>query len=82
MVGWLLYDLSVGMKGYGLIRKGRQGRREEDVALCVNDQLERTEFHLGTGEELTESLWSRIKGRSGIGDNVMEVCCRPPHQED
>ncbi|GAB0209334.1 hypothetical protein GRJ2_003399100 [Grus japonensis] len=33
-------------------------------------------------EELTESLWVRIKGRAGTGDIIAEVCYRPPDQED
>ncbi|GAB0188273.1 hypothetical protein GRJ2_001292600 [Grus japonensis] len=33
-------------------------------------------------EELTESLWVRIKGRAGTGDTIVGVCHRPPDQED
>ncbi|GAB0208907.1 hypothetical protein GRJ2_003356400 [Grus japonensis] len=33
-------------------------------------------------EELTESLWVRIKGRTGAGDIIVGVCYRPPDQED
>ncbi|GAB0208910.1 hypothetical protein GRJ2_003356700 [Grus japonensis] len=76
------YDWSVGMEGYRLFRKDRQGRRGEGVALYVNDQLECMELHLGMDEELTESLWVRIKGRTGAGDIIVGVCYRPPDQED
>ncbi|GAB0180450.1 hypothetical protein GRJ2_000510300 [Grus japonensis] len=41
-----------------------------------------TELHVGTDEELTESLWVRMKGRAGTGDTVVGVCYRPPDQED
>ncbi|GAB0203081.1 hypothetical protein GRJ2_002773700 [Grus japonensis] len=34
------------------------------------------------GEEPTESLWVRIKGRAGTGDTIVGVCYRPPDQED
>ncbi|GAB0188073.1 hypothetical protein GRJ2_001272600 [Grus japonensis] len=33
------------------------------------------------GEEPTESLWVRIKGRAGTGDIIVGVCYRPPDQE-
>ncbi|GAB0203750.1 hypothetical protein GRJ2_002840600 [Grus japonensis] len=33
-------------------------------------------------EELTESLWVRIKGRAGAGDIIVGVCYRPPDQGD
>ncbi|GAB0193035.1 hypothetical protein GRJ2_001768800 [Grus japonensis] len=59
------YDWSVGMEGYRLFRKDRQGRQGGGVALYVNDQLQCMELHLGMNEEPTESLWVRIKGRTG-----------------
>lgn len=37
---------------------------------------------LGMDEEPNESLWVRIKGRGGTGDIVVQVCYRPPNQED
>ncbi|GAB0203195.1 hypothetical protein GRJ2_002785100 [Grus japonensis] len=76
------YDWSVGMEGYRLFRKDRQGRRGGGVALYVNDQLECMELHLGMDEELTKSLWLRIKGRAGAGDIIAGVCYRPPDQGD
>ncbi|GAB0185519.1 hypothetical protein GRJ2_001017200 [Grus japonensis] len=33
-------------------------------------------------EEPTESLWVRIKGSTGAGDIIAEVCYRPPDQGD
>ncbi|GAB0210369.1 hypothetical protein GRJ2_003502700 [Grus japonensis] len=76
------YDWSVGMEGYRLFRKDRQGRRGGGVTLYVNDQLECMELHLGMEEELTESLWVRIKGSTGAGDIIVGVCYRPPDQGD
>ena len=35
-----LYDWSVGMEGYRIFKKDRQGRRGDDIILCVNDWLE------------------------------------------
>ncbi|GAB0209401.1 hypothetical protein GRJ2_003405800 [Grus japonensis] len=75
-------DWSVGMEGYRLFRKDRQGRQGGGVALYINDQLECMELHLGMDEELTESLWVRIKGRAGAGDIIVGVCYRPPDQGD
>ena len=40
------------------------------------------ELCLGMDEEPTESLWVRIKGRAGTGVFIVEVCYRPPDQED
>ncbi|GAB0200487.1 hypothetical protein GRJ2_002514100 [Grus japonensis] len=76
------YYWSVGMEGYRLFRKDRQGRRGGGVTLYVNDQLECMELHLGMDEEPTESLWVRIKGRAGTGDIIAGVCYRPPDQGD
>ncbi|KAM9591177.1 uncharacterized protein ACIBXB_006074 isoform 2-T3 [Morphnus guianensis] len=76
------YDWSVGMEGYRLFRKDRQGRREGCVALYVNDQLECMELCLMMDKEPNESLWVRIKGRAGTGDIIVGVCYRSPDQED
>ncbi|GAB0175756.1 hypothetical protein GRJ2_000040800 [Grus japonensis] len=76
------YDWSIGMEGYRLFRKDRQGRQGGGVALYVNEQLECMELHLGMDEEPTESLWVRIKGSAGTGDIIAGVCYRPPDQED
>ncbi|GAB0207137.1 hypothetical protein GRJ2_003179300 [Grus japonensis] len=76
------YDWSVGMEGYRLFRKDRQGRQRGGVALYVHDQLECMELHLGMDEEPTKSLWVRIKGRAGAGDIIARVCYRPPDQGD
>lgn len=64
------------------IRKDRQGRQGGSVALGVNDHLECMELCLEMDEELTESLWVRIKGRTGTGDFIVGVCYRPPDQKD
>ncbi|GAB0182662.1 hypothetical protein GRJ2_000731500 [Grus japonensis] len=76
------YDWSVGMEGYRLFRKDRQGRQGESVVLYVNDKLECMEYHPGMDEELTESLWVRIKGWTGTGDTIVGLCYKPLSQED
>ena len=70
-------DCNVGIVGYRLFRKDRQGRRGRGVTLYVNDQLECTEVCLGMDEELT----FRIKGRAGTVDIVVGICYRSPNQE-
>ncbi|GAB0205782.1 hypothetical protein GRJ2_003043800 [Grus japonensis] len=76
------YDWSVGMEGYRLFRKDRQGRQGGGVTLYVNDQLECMELHLGMDEEPTKRLWIRIKGRAGAGDIIAGLFYRPPDQGD
>jgi len=76
------YDWSIGMGGYRLCRKDRQGRRGEGVALYVKDQLECRELHLGLDEEPTESLWVKIKCRAGTGDITVGVCYWPSDQDE
>jgi len=75
-------DWSIGTEGYRLFRKDRQGRQGGGVTLCVNDQLKCMELHLEVDEDLTESLWVRIKGRAGTGEIIVGVCYRPPNHED
>ncbi|XP_062466520.1 uncharacterized protein LOC134159318 [Pezoporus occidentalis] len=76
------YDWSVGMEGYRLFRKDRPGRWGGGVALYVRDRLESMELCLGTGEQLTESLWVRVNGNIAMGDITVGICYRPPDQED
>ncbi|GAB0191017.1 mitochondrial enolase superfamily member 1 [Grus japonensis] len=76
------YDWSLGMEGYRLFRKDRQGRQGGSVTLYINDQLECMELHLGMDKEPTKSLWVRIKGSTGAGDIIAGVCYRPPDQGD
>ncbi|GAB0177908.1 hypothetical protein GRJ2_000256100 [Grus japonensis] len=76
------YDWSVGMEGYRLFRKDRQGRRGGGIALYISDQLQCMELHLGMEEEPTKSLWVRIKGSTGAGDIIAGVCYRLPDQGD
>ncbi|GAB0209831.1 hypothetical protein GRJ2_003448800 [Grus japonensis] len=75
------YDWSVGMEGYRLFRKDRQGRQGGGGAHYVNDQLECMELHLGMDEEPTESLWIGAASHSQalvlIGDfNHPDICWR------
>jgi len=82
-MGWdSSYDWSIGMGEYRLFRKDRQGRRGGGVALYVKDQLECMELRLGMDEEPTESLWVKIKGRTGTGNITVGVCYRPPDQDE
>ena len=52
------------------------------AALYINEQMKSMELHLGIDEELTESLWVRVKGKAGEGDTVVGACYRLPDQEE
>lgn len=61
---------------------GRMGRQREGVALYVREQLEYMELCMGMGKEPMESLWIRIKGRTGKDVSFIVVACyRPLDQE-
>ncbi|GAB0205517.1 hypothetical protein GRJ2_003017300 [Grus japonensis] len=72
----------LGWKDTGSL--GRTGRADEERAcvLCVNDQLDCMELHLGMDEELTENLWVRIKGSAGTRDIIVGICHRPFDEGD
>jgi len=40
------------------------------------------ELCLGVDEELSKSLWVRIKGRAETSDIIAGVCCRLPKHEN
>lgn len=64
-----------------LFRKDGKGRQREGVALYVREQLDYMELCSGIGEEPMESLWIRIKGRTGKSDIIVSACFRPLDQE-
>jgi len=67
-----------GIDGYKCFRKDRQGKRRGGVALYIDVLLESLELHLRIHEDLTESLWARVKGKAGEGVIVVGICYRPP----
>lgn len=58
----------VGVEGYRLFRKGRQGRKEGVSTFYVNHQLECMELHLGMDEE---KIWVRIKRKGRTGNIIV-----------
>lgn len=52
------------MEGYGFFRKDEL-ERWKGVVLYEKEQLECIEIHLGLGDDQTESLWVKIKKRTG-----------------
>lgn len=59
------------MERYRVFRNDRQGRKQEvSPSVSVNSM----ELQLGMDEELTESLWMRIKRRAGTGVFIVGVC--------
>ena len=47
---------------------------EGGVAIYVRDRLECMELCLGSGDQLAESLWVRVKGKTAIGDITVGIC--------
>ena len=70
------------LKPVGEKQTEKTNEKEKGKSIDVSDQLECMELCLGMDEELTKSLWVRIKGRVGTGDIIVGVCYRPPDQED
>ena len=67
----------------GIKSIGKIGSREWEgilPSIYISDHLESMELHLRTDEELTESLWVRVKGKEG--DIIAGPCYRSPDQED
>ena len=73
---------SVEMERYRLLRKERMGRQGWRVALCVREQLEDMALCLGMDREPMEILRVRIKEITGKGGVIVDVCDRPPDQEE
>jgi len=64
-------QLCSGREGYRLFRRGRQGRRDGDVALYRRERFERTA--LTGGDNVVKSLWVRIRGMENKEDVVVGV---------
>ncbi|KAK4816349.1 hypothetical protein QYF61_015663 [Mycteria americana] len=75
------HDWSIAMEGYRLFRKDRKGRGGR-FSLCVSVHLECMELCLGIEKELMESLWVRIKEKTGKGDSIVCVFYRPPNRKE
>lgn len=73
------HDYSLAMEQYKLFRKDRMGR-QAGVAIYVREQLEYIKVCLGMYEKSNESLWLRIKERTG--DIIAGVCYRSSDQEE
>ncbi|KAJ7417795.1 mitochondrial fission process protein 1 [Willisornis vidua] len=74
------YDWNALVDGYRLFRRDGQGRRGRGVALCITEGLDCMQLTAGSGT--VESLCIRIKGKTNNMDYIMEVCYRPPNQDD
>ena len=66
---------NAAMYYYRLIKKDRQGRRGDGVALYVRECSDFAELEV-------ESLWVRIRGRANRANILVGVCCRPPNQDE
>ena len=75
-------DWNVGLDGYRLFRRDRQGRRGGGVALYLKKTLQSEELSLKNNHEQVGSLWVRIRERGNQGNLVVGVYYRPPDQEE
>lgn len=73
------HDCSVPTRDAGCL--GRTVWEEERELPFMGAQLEHTELCLEIDEELTKSLWAKIKEKTGTGD-IVGVCYRPPDQQE
>ncbi|RMC15026.1 hypothetical protein DUI87_07205 [Hirundo rustica rustica] len=74
------HSWSATMDGYKLFRRGRKGRRGGGVALYVRKAFDAIDVTISNDED--ECLWIRIKGKANKADILLEVCYRPPRQEE
>ncbi|XP_050797305.1 uncharacterized protein LOC127045326 [Gopherus flavomarginatus] len=74
------HDWNVGVDGYSLLRKDRQGKKGGGVALYIKNVHTWTEVEMDIGDGSVESLWVRLKGVKNTGDVVLGVYYRPPNQ--
>ncbi|XP_075779238.1 uncharacterized protein LOC142827520 [Pelodiscus sinensis] len=74
------HDWNVGMEGYGLLRKDRQGKKGGGVALYIKNVHTWTEVEMNVGDSCVESLWVKLKGVKNEGDIMLGVYYRPPSQ--
>ncbi|XP_065438446.1 uncharacterized protein LOC135981058 [Chrysemys picta bellii] len=74
------HDWNVGVDGYSLLRKDRQGKKGGGVALYIKNVHTWTEVEMDIGDGSVESLWVRLKGAKNKGDVMLGVYYRPPNQ--
>ncbi|KAK4832671.1 LOW QUALITY PROTEIN: hypothetical protein QYF61_024967 [Mycteria americana] len=74
------HNWSAAMEGYKLFRRDRQGRRGSGVALYVREYFDCLEPD--DGDERVECSWVRIRGKANKADIMVEVCYRPPNQDE
>ncbi|KAJ7421788.1 hypothetical protein WISP_41181 [Willisornis vidua] len=68
------------MWGFKLFRKDRQGRRGGGVALYVRESLDSVDLEVINNK--VECLWTRIREKANKADILVEVCYRPPNQDN
>ena len=67
------------MDGYKLFRKDWQGRIGGGISLCIRECFD---VELGDGNDKVESLWVRMRRKANKVDILVEVCYRPPNQDE
>ena len=56
------------------LQERQAGEMRKGIAFYITGQLDVMELHLGMDEQLSESLWVRIRGREGTGDIIVGGC--------
>ncbi|XP_065440587.1 mitoferrin-1 isoform X1 [Chrysemys picta bellii] len=79
-LGGIIHDWNIGVDGYSLLRKDRQGKKGGGVALYIKNVHTWTEVEMDIGDGSVESLWVRLKGVKNKGDVMLGVYYRPPNQ--
>jgi len=77
MVWQANYDL---VDSYKLFRRNRQGSRSGVMVLHVRECFDVVE--LAVGNDKVEFLWVRIRERAYKAGILLEVCYRPPNQDE
>jgi len=76
------HDWSMAIDGYRLFRRDRRAKRGGGIALYIEKSIPCEELSLKNSHEQVESLWVRIRDRGNKGNLVVDVCYRPPDQEE
>ena len=58
----------------------KRNRKGSGVALYVKKNCECLEIN--DGDDRVESLWVRVKAKASKNGVIVEVCCRPPSQDE
>ncbi|PKU32392.1 rna-directed dna polymerase from mobile element jockey- hypothetical protein [Limosa lapponica baueri] len=76
------HDWRIAMDMYRMFCKDGQGRGGGVIVLCVKENPECIEVNYSYCRSPTECLWVKIRGVISKGDLTVDICYRPPNQDD